>query len=169
MNYEDLELLVDYHYWAQEQMFDALERLSAEQWALPLESSFKSIRDTAVHVWGAEKVWCSRWQGVSPGGIQSSDGFPTPHSLRSASQELEREVRGVIREIGVEGVDRRFEYKTLAGTPQSSLFWHMVQHMVNHATYHRGQLTTMLRQVEAIPPKSMDLIAFYREHEPVKA
>jgi uncharacterized damage-inducible protein DinB len=34
---------------------------------------------------------------------------------------------------------------------------------VDHATYHRGQLTTMLRQVDAKPPKAMDLIAFYRE------
>ena len=166
MNYEDLELLVDYHYWAQARMFDALERLSPEQWTRPIESSFKSIRDTAVHVWGAEKVWCSRWQGVSPSGIQSSEAFPSANSLRSASQELEREVRSIIREIGMQDVERRFEYKTLAGIPQSSLFWHMVQHMVNHATYHRGQLTTMLRQVDAIPPKSMDLIVFYREREP---
>ena len=41
----------------------------------------------------------------------------------------------------------------------------MVQHVVNHASYHRGQLTTMLRQVEAHPPKGLDLITFYRERE----
>ena len=40
----------------------------------------------------------------------------------------------------------------------------MLQHVVNHATYHRGQVTTMLRQLDAAPPKSMDLIAFYREN-----
>jgi uncharacterized damage-inducible protein DinB len=39
----------------------------------------------------------------------------------------------------------------------------MLQHMVNHGTYHRGQITTMLRQMDAAPPKFMDLIAFYRE------
>jgi uncharacterized damage-inducible protein DinB len=166
MNYQELDALLDYHYWAQQRMFDALELLSPEQWTRPLESSFKSIRDTAVHIWGAEKVWCARWKGVSPSGLQSSDAFPTAHSLRIASRELEGEVRGVVREVGAQGVDRRFEYKTLAGTPQSSLFWQTVQHMVNHATYHRGQLTTMLRQVDANPPKGMDLIAFYRELEP---
>jgi hypothetical protein len=42
----------------------------------------------------------------------------------------------------------------------------MLQHMVNHGTYHRGQITTMLRQLDAAPPKSMDLIAFYRERKP---
>jgi uncharacterized damage-inducible protein DinB len=39
----------------------------------------------------------------------------------------------------------------------------MLQHVVNHASYHRGQVTAMIRQLKANPPKSMDLIAFHRE------
>jgi uncharacterized damage-inducible protein DinB len=45
----------------------------------------------------------------------------------------------------------------------------MFQHLVNHGSYHRGQITTMLRQLEMAPPKPMDLIAFYREHAGVAA
>jgi uncharacterized damage-inducible protein DinB len=41
--------------------------------------------------------------------------------------------------------------------------WHMLQHVVNHASYHRGQVTTLLRQLGAAPPKSTDLITYYRE------
>jgi uncharacterized damage-inducible protein DinB len=41
----------------------------------------------------------------------------------------------------------------------------MVQHVVNHASYHRGQITTMLRQLGAQPAKSMDMIAYYRTRE----
>jgi uncharacterized damage-inducible protein DinB len=39
----------------------------------------------------------------------------------------------------------------------------MLQHVVNHGSYHRGQVTTLLRQLGAPAPKSVDLIAFYRE------
>ena len=39
----------------------------------------------------------------------------------------------------------------------------MLQHVVNHASYHRGQVTTMLRQLGAAPPESQDLITCYRE------
>jgi len=39
----------------------------------------------------------------------------------------------------------------------------MLQHLVNHGSYHRGQLTTMFRQLGAEPAKSMDLIRYYRE------
>jgi uncharacterized damage-inducible protein DinB len=38
----------------------------------------------------------------------------------------------------------------------------MLQHVVNHGSYHRGQITTKLRQLGAQPAKSLDMIAFYR-------
>jgi uncharacterized damage-inducible protein DinB len=39
----------------------------------------------------------------------------------------------------------------------------MLQHVVNHGSYHRGQVTTLLRQLDAAPPESLDLITFYRQ------
>ena len=60
---------------------------------------------------------------------------------------------------------RRFAYTLLSGAAGESTLQQMVQHVVNHATYHRGQVTTMLRQLGAAPPKSMDLIQFWREWE----
>jgi uncharacterized damage-inducible protein DinB len=42
-----------------------------------------------------------------------------------------------------------FEYKALSGQSGSSVFWQMLQHLVNHASYHRGQVTTLLRQLGA--------------------
>jgi uncharacterized damage-inducible protein DinB len=39
----------------------------------------------------------------------------------------------------------------------------MVQHVVNHGSFHRGQVTTMIRQVGGKAPASQDLIAYYRE------
>ena len=58
-----------------------------------------------------------------------------------------------------DGVARVFEYKLLSGQAGASPFWQMLQHVVNHASYHRGQVTTMLRQLGAAPAKPMDMIA----------
>jgi uncharacterized damage-inducible protein DinB len=60
-------------------------------------------------------------------------------------------------------VDRVIEYRLMSGQPGASPLWQMLQHLINHGSYHRGQVTTMLRQLGAAPPKSMDLITFYRE------
>jgi uncharacterized damage-inducible protein DinB len=43
----------------------------------------------------------------------------------------------------------------------------MLTHVVNHGSYHRGQLTTMFRQLGVEPARSMDLIRYYRERQPM--
>ena len=60
-------------------------------------------------------------------------------------------------------LERVLRYRTFDGQEMESAFSHMLQHVVNHATFHRGQVTTMLRQLGAPPPKPQDLIRFYRE------
>jgi uncharacterized damage-inducible protein DinB len=72
-------------------------------------------------------------------------------------------VRAILAELGEDGVSRVMPYALLSGVSSASPFWHMLQHVVNHASYHRGQVTTMLRQLGAAPAKSCDLITFYRE------
>jgi uncharacterized damage-inducible protein DinB len=99
-------------------------------------------------------------------GFQKSDRLPDVEAARKEWAELEDEMLEQLARLGPEAVERTIEYQDLRGNHQSDLLWQMLQHLVNHGTYHRGQITTMLRQLEAAPPKSMDLIAFYRElHE----
>jgi uncharacterized damage-inducible protein DinB len=71
-------------------------------------------------------------------------------------------MRAFLEDLGEAGITRMFAFKMLSGQPTSAPFWQMLQHVVNHGSYHRGQVTTMLRQLGAQPPKSLDMIAFYR-------
>jgi uncharacterized damage-inducible protein DinB len=163
MTLRDLETLLDYHYWARDRVLDAVAALTPEQFTRDLGSSFKSVRDTLAHTYSAEWAWHSRWQGVSPTAMLPMDQFPDLESIRRPWRDLEQKVRAFVDSLGEAGLNRVFEYKTLNGQAGASEFWQMLQHVVNHASYHRGQVTTMLRQLGASPPKSMDMIAFYRE------
>jgi uncharacterized damage-inducible protein DinB len=165
MTLQDLRMLLDYHYWARDRALDAASALTAEQYARDLGSSFRSVRDTLTHTYGSEWAWCERWHGRSPSSLPSADLFADPAGLRVAWVDQEAGVRAFVGGLGEEGIARVFEYKTLAGQDGSSAFWEMVTHMVNHGSYHRGQITTMLRQLGAAPPKSMDMIAFYRQRD----
>jgi len=49
-----------------------------------------------------------------------------------------------------------------SGQPGRSVFAHMLQHVVNHATYHRGQLTTMFRELGATP-RALDFLVYFDE------
>jgi uncharacterized damage-inducible protein DinB len=163
MNLQELSLLVDYHYWARDRVLDAAQALSVEQFTRDMGSSFKSVRDTLAHVYFAEWIWYSRWQGNSPSKGRDATEFADAGSLAAAWRELEAEVRSFLEGLSEQGIQRTMEYRLLNGQPGTSIVWQMVQHVVNHASYHRGQVTTMLRQLGARPPRSMDLITFYRE------
>jgi len=63
--------------------------------------------------------------------------------------------------LGPADLDRIVEFSR-AGKQTSGPLWTMLQHVANHSTYHRGQITTMLRQLGA-RAVGTDLIAFYRE------
>jgi uncharacterized damage-inducible protein DinB len=162
MNLQDLRTLLDYHYWARDRLLDAIEPLTPEQLNRDTGSSFKSIRETVVHIYAAEWAWYSRCQGNSPTALLTSDGFPDAAAIRAAWTALEVKMRAFVDSLGESGIMRMFDFKLLSQQPGSSPFWQMLQHVVNHASYHRGQVTTMLRQIGAQPGKSMDMIAFYR-------
>lgn len=164
MTLGDLRILLNYHYWARDRILDAVSALTPDQFTRDMGSSFRSVRDTLAHLYSAEWAWYSRWQGVSPTALLPADQFPDVASLRQAWTEHEAKMRAFLEALGEEGINRVFEYKLISGQPGATPFWQMLQHVVNHGSYHRGQITTMLRQLGAAPAKSMDLVAFYREN-----
>jgi uncharacterized damage-inducible protein DinB len=160
----DLTRLLDYHYWARDRMLDAVRPISAEQWSRDLGNSFKSLHHTILHTYSAEWVWYERWQGQSPTTPLNPDHYPDLGSIESAWKTMEGHMRSFLSSLGEAGLAREFHYRLFNGTEGKAVFWQMLQHVINHASYHRGQVTTLLRQLGAAPPKSEDLIAYYREN-----
>ncbi len=165
MNIEDLRTLIDYHYWARDRLIEALAALSADDYSRDLGSSFRSIRDTATHIYAAEWAWYQRWHGESPSALLSPDAFPDLAALTAAWTAHESKMRAFVDGLSEADVSRVITFKMLNGSEGASPIGRMVQHVVNHGSYHRGQITTMLRQLGAKPAKSMDMIAYFRNSE----
>jgi uncharacterized damage-inducible protein DinB len=167
MTSPDLQLLIDFHYWARDRVLDAVEPLPSEQFTRPLGSSFESIRDTLAHLCLTEWAWHQRWQGHSPTATpRALDSYPDVAAIRRDWKERERDVRSVLDALDESGASRVLDYRLMSGQPGRSAFWQTLQHLVNHGSYHRGQVTTMLRQLGAAPAQSTDLITFYRARTP---
>jgi uncharacterized damage-inducible protein DinB len=158
----DLEILLDFNYWARDRVLEAVRPLTAEQYTRQIASSFPSVRETLVHVYSSEWVWYTRWQGTSPTDRPPVETWPDVPALEQAWRALEADIRAFVRGLGAEGVLEEIDYRLMSGQPGRSAYWEMIQHVVNHGTYHRGQITTMLRQMGAAPPASTDLITFHR-------
>jgi uncharacterized damage-inducible protein DinB len=162
MTPEEMRLLYDYNAWANRRELDAASALTPEQFVKPLGSSFSSVRDTLAHICGAEWIWLERFQGRSPSSLPDTTQFSDVPGLRGHWDELEARLLKFVRELTQTDLDRTLEYKTLKFGVYKNPLWQSMQHLVNHGTYHRGQITTMLRQHGAQPIMT-DLMHFYRE------
>jgi uncharacterized damage-inducible protein DinB len=162
MNLAYLQTLLDYHYWARDIVLDAVTELPHEQFTKPVESSFRSVRDTVAHIYAADWIWYMRWIGEAPTSLIAYDQFSDATSIRKAWKDLESNVRQLVNDLGEDGINKAFDYRLLSGAPDTAPFWQMLVHVVNHGSYHRGQVTTLMRQLGAHPPKPTDMIAFFR-------
>ena len=162
MTPEEMLTLYDYNAWANRRQLDAASKLSNEQFVKPLGSSFASVRDTLAHIYGAEWIWLERFQGRSPASLPDTTQFADVASLRERWAEHEARLLGFVRGLTHADLDLVMEYKTLKFGVYKNPLWQSMQHLVNHGTYHRGQVTTLLRQLGAEPILT-DLMHFYRE------
>src|SRR5438270_13085218 len=162
MSPDEIRTLFDYNAWANRRSLDAAEKLTGEQFTRQMGSSFSSVRDTLAHIYGAEWIWLERFQGHSPAALPDVSQFNELPSLRERWIEHEVKLLAFVRGLTQSDLDCEIEYKTLKFGVYRNPLWQSMQHVVNHGTYHRGQVTTMLRQLGAQPVLT-DLMHFYRE------
>jgi len=162
MSPEEMRMLFDYNSWANHRCMDAAAALTNEQFTKPMRNSFSSVRDTLAHIFGAEWIWLERFQGRSPASLPDASEYVDLASLRQRWSEFEPRLLGFVRGLTQADLDRILEYKTLKFGVYSNPLWQSMQHVVNHGSYHRGQVTTLLRQLGAQPVLT-DLMHYYRE------
>jgi uncharacterized damage-inducible protein DinB len=160
MTSHELRELLAYQRWANQAFLEALRALPADALDQRLESSFSSLRGTLVHLVGAELIWVDRWEG-GPGELPADFEEAGLEALAATLEEVARRQDAVLDRLGDEGLEAELVYRDRAGNPHRSIHRHMIQHVVNHGTYHRGQLATLLRQVGVVPP-STDFIKYTR-------
>jgi len=162
MKPDEMAVLYEYNAWADRRALEAASTLSKEQFTKPLGSSFSSVRDTLGHIYGVEWLWLERFQGRSPSALPDANQFNEIESLKASWAEFEPVLLKFVRSLTQDDLDRVMEYKTMKFGIYRNPLWQSMLHLVNHGTYHRGQITTMLRQLGAQPILT-DLMHFYRE------
>jgi uncharacterized damage-inducible protein DinB len=159
MTPEEIRSLYDYNAWANHRVLDACEALAEEQFARNLGASFPSARDTLVHIMGAEWVWLERWNGRSPNSVPWTDAFTHAAEVRTRWAGIERNLLDFVAAVAAPDLGRVVEYCNVHGHRFAYPLQSMLQHLVNHGTYHRGQVTSMLRQLGA-EPRPTDLLRY---------
>jgi uncharacterized damage-inducible protein DinB len=159
MDVKEIKQLFDYSEWANAQVLDAAARLTAEEFTRDLGNSFPSVRDTLAHVLFAEWVWLRRWLGESPRGWKDEAQFADVASLRAELSAVASERAELLDTLADDALARVVAYTNTKGEEWRYTLGSMMRHVVNHSTYHRGQVATMMRQLGAHAP-STDLLLY---------
>ncbi len=157
---EFIELFA-YNAWANRMMFDAVAPLPDDTYLRDLKSSHGGIHGTLAHIVWAEHLWLNRWlEKPNPAVAQGKD-LHSAAEVRARWEEIEAERGRFLAQLGDEQLDETRSVKPSTGGEYRHTFRQMFRHTVDHSSYHRGQVVTLLRQVGVTPPVT-GLIFFYR-------
>jgi uncharacterized damage-inducible protein DinB len=148
VNADDARTLYAYNRWANRRIVEACRALDDAALGRPTGGSFGSIHDTLAHIAWAEWLWLERWQHRSPK-KSSLPGASTLAAIERLIGDVARGQQSFVAELTDDRLDERISYQNIKGETWEYTLAQMLQHTVNHSTYHRGQIVTLLRQAGA--------------------
>jgi uncharacterized damage-inducible protein DinB len=146
--------------WADERILEAVSQLDRDQALADRGSSFGGILGTLQHIYRSERAWLTRLTTDPNAQTAGIDAPPDPIFLKTVWPPLHRD--WISWAESIQDWEALQTHTNQKGEAFQLPRWQIVLHVINHASYHRGQVVTMLRQAGAAPPPSTDLIAFYR-------
>lgn len=123
------------------------------------------MHGTLAHMLGAEWLWLERWRGGSPTAVPARAAWHTVADLEAAWAPVRDGQRAFLAGLHPAELERVVAYRTLAGAPRAYPLVEVLVHGASHSTYHRGQVSAMLRQLGATPPAT-DYVLFLDERRP---
>jgi len=151
--------MATYNAWMNERLYDLCAGLTDEARKRDMGAFFKSIHGTLNHLLLADRVWMGRFTG-KPFAVRSLDQeiYADFAELRSQRSRTDGDITAWVASLDAKDFERDFSYTSIAKPqPRSAPLWLAITHFFNHQTHHRGQLTTLMKQL-GIDPGVTDLI-----------
>lgn len=149
-----------YTLWADRLVRDAAREVRPEDLTREAGVSFGSLLGTLVHMLGSQRRWLSRFTGQALPVLPTPKDLPDFLSLAMAWEETHAELEAFLAALTEEQLAAEITWTSTEGEPHTLPLWQPVSHMVNHATYHRGQVASLLRQLGYQPPRT-DMSYFF--------
>jgi uncharacterized damage-inducible protein DinB len=167
MTAEEARTHIRYSDWASRKVLEAVLGLSPEEQARPMSVSHESIAKTFVHIYFADAIWYSRIAEPSYP-VPSPDALPSFNFVAEEWPRLQAKWEAWADGAGDADIARQVLFQSRYFGDGGLPAWQIVMHVVNHATLHRGQIVSMLRQLGAKPPAT-DIVFYYFEQSAAAA
>jgi uncharacterized damage-inducible protein DinB len=162
--HDNLISLIAYNRWADRRVLDACRSLSPAQYAAEPVPGWASVRASVVHIASATSNWIRRLAGEEVTGPLTETDLPALADAESRLEQTYQTLDGLWPTLTPAqlATPRAF---TMRGKSAMLPPWVVLRHVVNHATYHRGQVASKLKRLGVEPPAT-DLVLWALEQTP---
>jgi len=153
----------DYNLWANRKTTELLASLDPSVIDQPIANSFATIKETLKHLHYAEVNWLKRIQLDEHTQIPWIEEDTTPEKLYKDMIRGSQDLIDFVHVLDEEGLAKPIDFVSGEGTRLTHTLEQIIYHVINHSTYHRGQVITMLKQLGIKEAVSTDLYFYYQE------
>ena len=166
MQRDDARTLTRYNAWANELIFAAVAALPEGEAVKPRRSVFRNMVHTLNHNYVIDRIFQAHLEGRGHGyTARNTPDHPPLSDLWRAQQELDRWYVAWSDRISDAALDEKVKFTFVGGGDGAMTRGEILQHLVNHTSYHRGFVAQMIYDVPARPPTT-DLTVFLRDAAP---
>lgn len=141
---ETIRFLWRYMVHADRQIAAAAATVTEDAFAQDQDISFGSIQKLVNHAMTAQKVWLRRLSGEDVAYVDELP--PSLHEVATRWEAIHRGLLEFAESQTSESIQRLIRSRTRTGRRFEVPAWAVMLHVSDHATYHRGQLNSMIRR-----------------------
>jgi uncharacterized damage-inducible protein DinB len=148
---DDLASLYAYNSWANARVLETLRALPEGDYVKEQGGGWPSLRATFVHIAGATDAWAERFSGRDATRLATVEELPRLEDAARVLLAAEAKHARLLPTYTSRRLAEPFTWKNLKGETKAAPFWTVVRHVVNHQTYHRGQVAAIARRLGHAP------------------
>jgi uncharacterized damage-inducible protein DinB len=164
---DDFVSLYAYNRWANGRVLDACRKLTAEQYGAEPVPGWSSVRSTIVHIATVTEGWLRGLTGETVVDVLTESDLPAVDDAARLLEKADRILEDLLPSLTPE---RLQSVQTISGRGRTAKLnpWVVLRHVVNHSTYHRGQVASKLRRFGVDQPAT-DFVFWAFEQIPQQA
>ncbi len=172
---DNFKTLAKYNQWMNTRIYDCVATMDPMIVKRDLGAFFGSILGTLNHILVADLIWLQRiarhpmnfhslvvLQSQTPPAALNQVLHEELSSLRQHRRQVDAALIALVDELNDGILDKELLYQDMKGNSHQNGLGILLQHLFNHQTHHRGQVTTLLHQCGA-EVGATDLLVMLRE------
>ena len=142
---DDIAALFAYDRWANRKVFDACRKLTAEQYVAEPVPGWSSVRSTLYHIAMATEFNLRSLAGDPDDRIPTEAELVTVDEVAQLLERAYRRFEELLPALTPEWLNTVLTLRAV-GRAFTLPRWAILRHIVNHSTYHRGQIASKLKR-----------------------